>query len=261
MDLYQRMRDRFWHYNPTDDMLKAVYGLDSKLPYDAIIVAPSWTPEKVFKNYDPSITCFKPGHYYCGYEVNVAGKKLGYLRTASRSGNVIDACMLLGGALCDNILFIGAAGALVENIELGDIVTPRCAIAGDGGSLYLYDTLSTANFQKKLVPSEDSLTRLRNAASKLQIKVSERTLYCVDSIFCEYHHLADILSLGSEIIDNETAAFIRCMELIRKNYGILLSVSDNSACGHPLVGRREAPDQRFNQAREIQIPALILALS
>ena len=47
MDTYKRMKDAFNKYNPTTDMLNVIYGLYSKEKYDAIIVAPSWTPNKL----------------------------------------------------------------------------------------------------------------------------------------------------------------------------------------------------------------------
>ncbi len=261
MNIYKHIKKRFNQYNPSNDMLKAVYGLDSDADYDAIIVAPSWKPEKIFKSYSPLITAQNIGPYFCGYEVMVGQKKYGYIQTASCAGNLIDCCLMLGNAKCNNIIFIGAVGALVQGIQLGDIVTPKYSIAGDGGSLYLYDNISVSNYRKKVYPTQNSSSRIKQVAALLDIPIGEKIVYCTDSIFCEYYHLEDILSLSSELIEMETSSFFRCMELIQKDYSVLLCVSDNSACGNALFGRSEEDTEKFHLAREKYIPELIIALS
>jgi purine-nucleoside phosphorylase len=261
METYRKMKEAFDKYNPTMDMLNVVYGLDSNKKYDAIIVAPSWAPEKVLKNFNPMINMKKKGPYYCGYEVEVENKKFGYIQTSSCAGNMIDCCMMLGNSACSTIFFIGAAGALSEKLNLGDIVTPSYSIAGDGGSLYLYDSISEKNYRKKILQHELYKNRLFEVAKMNGIAVQEKITYCTDSIFCEYFHLDEIKSLGSELIEMETASFMRCMELIEKRYNVLLCVSDNSSCGNALVGRNEEDTKKFHISREVNIPKLILALS
>jgi purine-nucleoside phosphorylase len=261
MDTYKRMKEAFIKYNPTMDMLKVVYGLDSNVKYDTIIVAPSWTPDKLFRNFNPTISIMKRGPYYCGYEVEVQNKKFGYIQTSSCCGNMIDCCMMLGNSIVNNIIFIGAVGAISNDLQLGDIVTPTYSIAGDGGSLYLYDKISVKNYRKKVFQKEEYKKRLFDVANIIDIAVKEKITYCTDTIFCEYYHLDEIKSLGSELIEMETASFMRCMELIGKSYNVLLCVSDNSNCGNALVGRGEDDTNRYHISREMYIPKLILALS
>ena len=261
MDTYKKMKDAFNKYNPTTDMLNVVYGLDSNEKYDAIIVAPSWTPNKIFKHFNPTINIMKQGPYYCGYEVEVQNKRFGYIQTSSCSGNIIDCCMMLGNSISDNIIFIGAVGALSNDLLLGDIVTPTYSIAGDGGSLYLQDKISVKNYRKKIFQNEEYKKRLFDVANMIDIDVKEKITYCTDTIFCEYYHLDEIKSLGSELIEMETASFMRCMELIEKSYNVLLCVSDNSSCENALVGRSGEDTYRYHVSREINIPKLIMALA
>ena len=95
----------------------------------------------------------------------------------------------------------------------------------------------------------------------IDIDVKEKITYCTDTIFCEYYHLDEIKSLGSELIEMETASFMRCMELIEKSYHVLLCVSDNSNCENALVGRSEEDTNRYHVSRELNIPKLIMALA
>jgi len=261
MNLYKELRSGVEKYNNCDNLLKDIYGLDPDQDYDAIIVAPSWNPEIIFSEYEPVVKVEKKGPYYCGYTVSMKGKTYGYIQTGSSSSNMIDCCLTLGGSKCKKVIFIGAAGALKADIKLGDIIIPKYSIAGDGGSLYLYEEISVENFRKKIYPDKEISHTIIEAAERLNIAVKEKIVYCTDSIFCEYYHLEDILSLGSELIEMETAAFFRCMELIDKPGFALLCVSDNSATNHSLVGKSPEDRMRYHESRNKCIPELVLGLT
>lgn len=261
MNLYYRINQEFNKYNNRKDLLKEIYGLDSYTNYDAILIAPSWNPEKVFKNYNPEITKLEEAKSRRGYEIKVNNKKYGYLVSGQCSGNVIDCCMTLGYSVCNNIIFIGTAGALIKELELGDIVTPSYSIAGDGGSLYLYYNISKDNYRNKIYQKTEYINDLKNAGEKCGVNIKENIVYCTDSIFCEYMHLDEIKELSSEVIEMETAAFMRCMELMNKRYNIILSISDNSTCGNALLGRSDDDTKIVHNSREVNVPKLIFELT
>lgn len=261
MNLYYRFNQEFNKYHCIEDILMYVYGLDSYKDYDAIIVAPSWNPEKLFKNYNPEIIKIDNCKSRCGYEVVVNNKKYGYIVTERCSGNIIDCCMTLGHTVCNKIIFVGTCGALTKDSKLGDIVTPSYSIAGDGGSLYLYYNISKDNYRNKIYQNEESIKELKSAGKKLDIKIDDKVIYCTDTIFCEYLHLGEIKDLGSELIEMETAAFMRCMNLINKKYNIILSVSDNSPCGNALLGISENDTKIVHKSREVNIAKLIFELT
>jgi purine-nucleoside phosphorylase len=62
------------------------------------------------------------------------------------------------------VIFIGAAGALKADIKLGDIIMPKYSIAGDGGSLYLYEKIAVENFRKKIYPDKEISQRVIETA-------------------------------------------------------------------------------------------------
>ncbi|MDY4252315.1 hypothetical protein [Clostridium sp.] len=115
------------------------------------------------------------------------------------------------------------------------MLTPSKSIAGDGASLYLNENISADKFQASVYPKVDLKENLINIAKKIGIELKEKVVYCTDSIFCEYFHLNEILQLGSEAIEMETAAFYRCMEIINKEGIVILCVSDNSATQNALI--------------------------
>jgi len=247
-------------YSGCKDFLYTIYGLDENEEYEAIILAPSWKPEKIFKNFNAKIELVKTGPYYNGYIMQIGSKKYGYIQTGAGASNIVDCCLTLANAKCNKIIFIGAVGALKKDIMLGDIITPSKSIAGDGASLYLYEKICASKFQTAVYPKKDIKENTLRIAEKIGIEMKEKVVYCTDSIFCEYFHLNEILQLGSEAIEMETSSFYRCMEIMKKEGIAILCVSDNSATQNPLVGRNEEDTKKFHMSRETFIPKLVLSL-
>lgn len=260
MDIYNRLKFSMEKYSGCKDFLYTIYGLDENEEYEAIILAPSWKPEKIFKNFNAKIELVKTGPYYNGYIMQIGSKKYGYIQTGAGASNIVDCCLTLANAKCNKIIFIGAVGALKKDIMLGDIITPSKSIAGDGASLYLYEKICASKFQTAVYPKKDIKENTLRIAEKIGIEMKEKVVYCTDSIFCEYFHLNEILQLGSEAIEMETSSFYRCMEIMKKEGIAILCVSDNSATQNPLVGRNEEDTKKFHMSRETFIPKLVLSL-
>lgn len=260
MELYNKIKFDMERFSGCSDILYTIYGLDANEEYDAIILAPSWNPQKVFKNFNAKIELIKVGPYYNSYTIQIDNKKYGYIQTGAGASNLVDCCLTLGNTKCNKIIFIGAVGSLKEDIELGDIITPSKSIAGDGASLYLHEYISADKFQGFVYPKADLKENVMNIAKKIGIELKEKIVYCTDSIFCEYFHLNEILQFGSEVIEMETAAFYRCMEIINKDGIAILCVSDNSATQSALIGRSEEDTEKYHKSRSQLIPKLILSL-
>lgn len=244
-----------------DDVLKTAYGLPSDRAYDAVIVAPAWTPEKILRSTGAKITPVAELSVCRTYEIEFEGRLLAWVQTGTGAGNVIDIALSLHGSAAKKVIFVGSVGALDAEIRIGEIVTPSHSVAGDGASLYLYETIDPANFFRRVPQSQKSLAALERAAQAVGVEVKARPVYCVDAVTCEYHHMPQIRSFGCELIEMETAAFMRCMALSGGEYAVLLCVSDNSAAGAHLVGRSEEDRLRYWEAREKHIPRLILELT
>jgi len=259
-DLLKKILAGLHRHNECDYFAMAVYGLDKSSHYDALIIAPSWKPEKVFLLCEAQIHLMRQGPYYAGYEIDVNGWKIAYIQTAACAGNVVDCVLSVIEELSpDKILFIGAVGALKTDMQIGDILVPQCSIAGDGSSLYLYDRIDPMNFRKRINQDPSINQSLIEVGKRIGVQIKEKVIYSTDSIVCEYFHLPDILSLGCDAIEMETAAFLRCMELLHKKADVLLCVSDNSAAGISLVGRTDEDSEKFHRAREQYFAELILA--
>ena len=259
--LFERLYGAMMQNAGTGDVLGEAYGLPSERAYDAVIVAPAWVPEKIFRSTGAKITPVREMSVCRSYEIELEGRLLAWVQTGTGAGNVIDIALSLADSAAKQVIFVGSVGALEADIRIGEIATPSHSVAGDGASLYLYETVDPANLFRRVPQGKESLDALARAAQAAGVEVKARPVYCVDAVSCEYHHMPQIRSFGCELIEMETAAFMRSMELSGKKYAVLLCVSDNSAAGAHLVGRSEEDRLRYWEARERHIPRLILELA
>ena len=245
-------------YNRCDDFLKAVYGISSDEGLDAFVIAPSWTPEKILSKYDAGITviCEKSG--YSSFIAEFDGKRIGWIKCGVSSSNVIDAMLSLADSHVEPVIFLGAAGALKADIEIGELCTPSESLAYDGASLYLREKLSAEGFGRRVRPvCEDHIDKVLDCAAEAGIKTTRRSTFCTDLIICEYAHLDEIKATGAELIEMETAAFYECLAMLGKKGIALLCVSDNSASGVPLVQRTPEQRRNYDECRCRCIPEMI----
>jgi purine-nucleoside phosphorylase len=259
-ELYRKLKEKMRRYSGASDLMQALYGLDESFEYDLVIVAPSWKPEKIFSQIDCIIEHVKEGPYYNGYMLTIKDKKIAYIQTAAGASNVLDCCLTLGHGTCKQVVFIGAVGALKEDITLGDLIIPICSIAGDGASLYLDDQISTKNFLSYNYPDKALTHQIMQIGEAKQIPIARKVVYSTDSIYCEYSHLEEILEKGAEAIEMETAVFFRAMNLMEFQGTALLCVSDNSAVNQHLVGRSVEDTIRFHASRGTMVAELICGL-
>ena len=245
-------------YNNSPDMLMSVYHISSQDRFDALIVAPAWTPQKVLAEKAAKIEVVRETAGYVSYIVEYDGLRLAWLRCGISSSNVIDAMLAAAASCVDRVIFLGAVGALKENIEIGELCTPLESYAYDGASLYLYEKLDPKNFGRIVRPGcGDYIRKVIDSAAKIGIKITRRPTFCTDSIICEYAHLDEIKATGAELIEMETAAFYKCLDMMGKKGVALMSVSDNSASGVPLVARTPEQKAKMNRCRTVEIPEVI----
>lgn len=245
-------------FNNSNDMLKDIYGINSNDKFNAIIVAPSWLPEKILVNYKTKVTTLVVHAYFSSYLVEFDNLKLAWIQCASGANNLIDSVLALANSKTDKIIFIGAVGALANDINLGDLVTPLECYSYDGGSLYLSENLENAKFGATVKPhNQIYIDNILNEANKKGIDIKKKTVFCTDSILCEYSFLNFIHSTNAQLIEMETASFYKCLELMDKKGIALLCVSDNSTNNISLVARSEEQTKHFHNSREKNIPELI----
>lgn len=245
-------------YNNSSDLLFDVYRIKSDEIFDSFVMSTSWTPEKIFKNRNVKIECRQKGTYSSSYSIKYDNISLGWLQTASGASNIIDSAIMLAKNNVKKVIFVGAVGALKKDIKLGEIATPTESYSFEGSSLYLYDKPDVQYWGRTIAPKNDVfIENVIKNASLNNIKITKRKVFSVDSIICEYSHLDFIKNTGAELIEMETAAFYKCMNMMNKNGIALLCVSDNSAANISLTSKTDEERETFYRSREDNIPNLI----
>lgn len=245
-------------YNHSADLLKDIYGIDSKSKYDAVILAPSWTASKIYKGKDVKETLLVKHSTFSSYEVEVNGKKLAWIQTGMGASNMVDTALCLAESVVEKVIFLGAVGAIQPEILIGELATPEASISCGGAVGYLQDKLADGCAVKEVLPENMAfVNKVLEEADKHGIAIKKRKVFCTDSIVCEYAHLPEMKETGAELIEMETAGFYESINAMEKKGIALLCVSDNSAADIALVMRDEESTKRYKTAREDYIPKLI----
>ncbi len=173
---------------------------------------------------------------------------------------IMDFILSLGVTKCKNLIFLGSAGSLNENIKIGDIVIPKYSICGDGASRYLNDNLED-EFLKKEYPDKYLTEKLMTILEQFNIKYYQEPNFSIDSVFTQFYHLDKIIDMNAKTIEMETALVFKCCKLLNIKATALLCISDNIILKKSLYsGRNEQEhDHRYKVRYEI-IPKLILEL-
>lgn len=173
---------------------------------------------------------------------------------------IMDFILSLGVTKCKNLIFLGSAGSLDENIKIGDIIVPKYSICGDGASRYLNENLED-EFLKNKYPSKDFTKTLIEVLNEKDIKYHYVPNYSIDTVFAQFYHIDKILELGAKTIEMETANLFKCNELLKINVTALFCISDNTLLNKSLYsGRTSAEnDYRYKVRYEI-IPDIVISL-
>lgn len=252
--------DSFTRYN-SPDMPGLVFGLDRNAAYDALVVAPCFTPMKLRMEESAKVTVLKEIAPTSGYLVEKDGVRIAWIQTASTATNCIDHMAVCAGLNCKKLIFVGAVGALKETLDIGDLCTPSYSIAGGYALTYLKDSIRDFVPFERVEPRSPLIDRAIALAAEEGCELKRASVFCTESIAAEYSHLAEIKSFGTDLIEMETAAFYTMAELMELPAVALLVVSDNSAAGVPLVGREGEADRKYRRAQQELLPQLIFKIA
>ena len=239
----------FKQYSNTDDILNLVYGIPSNEHFDCVFIAPSWAIEKVFDLSKINTELLIKNLDITAYKIIHNNKKYLYAQLKIGAPSMIDFCLACNELNCDKFVFVGAAGSLVPEINLGDIVIPEYSISGDGASLYLYDKLDPNNMFKKAYSDNQLNNEIKKVCESQNIKTVNAVPVSVDSVLCEYQHLSEFKNMGANVIEMETATFFNSMKMIGKPASAIIIISDNSSVGQHLIDDDKETREKYHNAR------------
>jgi len=259
-DKIRKILDKGHKYN-TADLAYINFGLDSSVEYDALVVAPSFTPYKLIRDDSFKITDLGSQSYCAGYLVERDELKIAWIKTAAGGCNMLDYLMICAELSFKKLIFVGAVGALKAEFDIGDICTPIYSIAGTLANTYLKDSLRNYVPFEKIYPDKEYVDSVVGFAKECGYTVKKASVFCTDSIVMEYTHLDEIRSFDTDLIEMETSVFYAVAKLMEIPAIALLVVSDNSATGIPLVGRSDEVQEIYDRARRVVLPDLIYRIT
>lgn len=256
----EQILDNLHKYN-MEHIANVNFGLSEDIMYDALVVAPSYSPYKVIRDKTYKITEMGAQSYCTGYEVEKDELKIAWIKTAAGGCNMLDYLLICGELKFKKLIFIGAVGALKESFNIGDICTPSYSIAGTLANTYLKDSIKDYVPFEKIYPDEEYVNRIIQLAKDNNYKIKKASVFCTDSIAMEYTHLDEIKSFDTDLIEMETSTFYAIASLMQIPAIALLVVSDNSATGIPLVGRSEEVQRVYEYSRKVVLIDLIYKIT
>lgn len=259
-DRLKQILDNLHKYNPVS-LARVNFGLDETVFYDALVVAPSYNPNKILKDGSFRVTELGSQSYCTGFLVERDNLKIAWIKTAAGGCNMLDYLLICGELRFKRLIFIGAAGALKQEFNIGDICTPVYSIAGTLANTYLKESLRDYVPFEKVYPDKAYTEQIIRLAESSGYSVREASVFCTDSIAMEYTHLDEIKAFDTDLIEMETSAFYAIGKLMEVPSVALLIVSDNSATGVPLVGRSEEIQQVYEHSRSVILPDIIYKIA
>ena len=253
--------DNFHKYN-SEHMAQQAFGLRDDIEYDALVVAPSFSPYKLHLEDKYKVTTMKEGAYIAGYLVEVNDHKIAWIKIGSSAGNLIDHLAICAELTFQKVIFIGAVGALKEGFELGDICTPSYSVSGSSADAYLMKNSIRDDMRfEKVYPDMDFVDKVVSFADERGYELRKASVFCTPSIALEYSHIDEIRSFDTDLIEMETSSFYLMTDLLEIPGIALLVVSDNSATSAALVGRTEEQQAKYDKGRNEVLPELTVALA
>lgn len=228
-------------------------GITPEHVHENVIIAPWWEPS-TFPN-------FRILEYLSESEfseikvwnIKINGIEITYIKTGIGAPVLMDALLSLGVTPCRKIIFIGSVGSLDSNIGIGDIVIPKYSICGDGASRYISsDFLADSDvFGKKIYPNENLFENAKNITARIckenNVKWHIGKTFSIDTIFAQFAHLDEILNMGCNVIEMETAAAFKAAAIMNIPIVALFSVSDNTITNKSLISGRTQQDMEYRR--------------
>jgi purine-nucleoside phosphorylase len=219
-----------------------------------VVIAPYWE-HTLFSDYCSSITQVSEKVY----NVKGDGFEFSFIQIKNiGASSILEEVLALGVTKAKRMIFIGSAGALNEDIKIGDLVVPSYSINGVGATRYLNEALND-DFNVKYYPSEKLTNKLVEVINKMNFSVKRAVNYSVDTIIAQFPHINHIKELGAQTIEMETSAFFKCAEMIGVEATALFVISDNTTVNKSLYsGRSEEDSFKRKKARKELVPNIVI---
>lgn len=264
---YKDLIDGLKRFGSTErDICIRGFGITEEHIRPNVIIAPWWQPQ-VFMWDDNARLLTPPDALIKVWDINYGGLEFTYIKAAIGAPVLMDTLLSLGVTKCEKIIFIGSVGALDNKMSIGDIVIPEYSVCGDGASRYIATDILKNNdiFGQKTFPDKRLFENTKKITQQIctdnNINWHIGKVFSIDTIFAQFAHIDEILRMGCNAVEMETAAAFGAAGLMNIPIVALLSVSDNTLTNKSLVcGRTEEEMEYRKHVRREIFPKIILSV-
>jgi purine-nucleoside phosphorylase len=250
-----------------EDVCQCGLGVSIAHIRERVVIAPWWEPPS-FSNLGRDITLLNSSEFPSVkvWNISASGFEMTFIKTGIGAPVLMDVVLALGVTACKKAVFIGSVGALDAEIGIGDIVIPEYSVCGDGASRYLKGVpLKNGDaFGERSYPCKEAFDKIKRATEETcerhNVKWHIGRNFSIDTIFAQFAHIREIVDLGCNVIEMESAAGFRAASLAGISLGALLSVSDNVVINKSLLSGRSEEERNYRrEVRRNIFPKIILA--
>ena len=243
-------------YYSFDNLIKEKFEFEEDEKFDLVIISPTWKPIFIFDE-EYEIENLKKGST-ATYRLKHKDKKILFIKIGKGAPCMYDNLLLLRN-IESPYIFLGSAGSLSSEVNIGDIFIPDYAISGDGASLYFSEEIIGENIFKNVLFDSFMKNRIENIANQIGIVTKSGGVYSTDTLIGEYYHLKKIMKMNVSTIEQETAAFGKCMQIMQKKGLPILVISDSLITGQNYYEPRQNKVE-YIKTREKKLQKIISRL-
>ena len=247
--------------NTIADICRNEFSCEPEQIHEQVVLAPWWQPT-LLTPYGVTIEQLSDAHEGV-WDLSLDGRRFTYIRTGIGAPVVIDAVFALSGSPCRSILFLGSVGGLKPEIRIGDIVIPEYSVCGDGACRYVTTGSARENdcFGERYAPDRAAFDALCAIAAEVTARAGTSwhigRAFSVDTIFAQFAHIDEILAMGCNCIEMETAALFKASAACGIRAGALFNVSDNTVTKQSLYSGRSDTEIEYQRQTRRSILARI----
>lgn len=224
---------------------------------EKVVIAPCWLPETVGILDKEQISTEPVKVWNC----KTTNGRFTFIVTGVGAGICSDVVLSLKASTCRDILFIGSAGALSENIKIGDVFLPKSILCGDGLCRYLQENIFKDVFGKEIFLNIGFQNRIWSIAKDIcvrqEIKCHIGKSISVETIYSQYKHIDTFLKMGCECLEMESAAVVMSAHMIGRSCAAIFCISDNSISRQSLINVPEKLINYRKRVRRMVFPELL----
>lgn len=245
------------------DICVSRLGIEPEQVNENVIIAPWWKPVSM-----PDLgraKCLNTSNSVQVWNITAGKLKITYIKTGIGAPVLMDVLLALGVTKCKKIIFIGSVGSLDSEIGIGDIVIPEYSVCGDGASRYIasVDLKSGDCWGEKVYPDTELFNTVKGITQAVcdenNVKWHIGKNFSIDTIAAQFAHIDEIIEMGCNVIEMETAAAFRAAKMMDISIAAVFSVSDNTVTKKSLISGRTKEDNDYRKrVKKKLIPKIIL---